>query len=175
MKQTRLSLSIFLVAVIAAAALIASTASGKAKAQPAVAAGSAISLKQTSLGKVLVDAGGRTLYLFLGDKHNLSRLSPAGRTVWPLFVSGTRPRATRGVIAARIGTAIGTRQITYNGHPLYYYIGDRKPGQTLGQGLNEFGARWYALAASGAAITSAPKSAAPAASTAPAYGLNYGY
>ncbi len=175
MKRTRLSLPILLVAVIAAVAVIVSTAGGKTKAQPAVPAGSAISLKQTSLGKVLVDARGRTLYLFAGDKHNLSRLSAAGRAVWPPFGSATPPRATGGVVAARIGTATGTTQITYNGHPLYYYVGDGKPGQTLGQGLNEFGARWYALARSGAAITSAPKSAAPKASTSPSYSSSYGY
>jgi predicted lipoprotein with Yx(FWY)xxD motif len=64
--------------------------------------------------------------------------------------------ADLGVVA---GTT-GVRQVTYNGHPLYYFVGDRNPGQTAGQGLNEFGARWYVLSASGAAVTSAPRTSA---------------
>jgi predicted lipoprotein with Yx(FWY)xxD motif len=171
MKRIRLSLII--VTVTAAVALIAGTAGGKTQAQPASA--SAISLKQTSLGKVLVNARGRTLYLFEGDKRNVSRLSAAGRAVWPPFTSATLPRATGGAAAGRIGTVTAGKQITYNGHPLYYYVGDHKAGQTLGEGLNEFGARWYALSASGAAITSAPKSMAPTASTPPSYSSSYGY
>jgi predicted lipoprotein with Yx(FWY)xxD motif len=170
MKRSRLSMTILIVAVIAGATLIASTAGGKTHAQPAP--GSAVSLRQTSLGKVLVDARGRTLYLFAADKRNVSKLPAAGRAVWPPFSSATLPRATGGAAAARIGTVTGGRQLTYNGHPLYYYVGDHGSGQTRGQGLNEFGARWYALSASGAAITSAPKSLAPKTSGLPSYGSN---
>jgi predicted lipoprotein with Yx(FWY)xxD motif len=63
-------------------------------------------------------------------------------------MSATRPAAAGGARAGEIGTvagAAGTAQVTYNGHPLYYFVGDRKPGQTAGQGLNQFGARWYVL------------------------------
>jgi predicted lipoprotein with Yx(FWY)xxD motif len=173
MKRIRLSLTTIVIAVTAAAALIASVAGGKTQARPAP--GSAISLEQTSLGKVLVNARGRSLYLFEGDKRDVSRLSAAGRAVWPPFTSATLPRATGGAAAGRIGTVTGGKQITYNGHPLYYYAGDHKSGQTLGQGLNEFGARWYVLSASGAAVTSAPKSVAPKASTPPSSSSGYGY
>jgi predicted lipoprotein with Yx(FWY)xxD motif len=180
MKRIRLSLPILVVIVAATVAIIVATSGGgTSKAQTAVAANSAISLKQTSVGKVLVDANGRTLYLFAGDKRNVSTLSAAGRAIWPPFTSTTRPQATGGVAAAQIGTATGTRgrtQITYNGHPLYYYVGDHQPGQTAGQGLNQFGGRWYALAATGAAITSAPKSApTPPASTGSGSTSSYGY
>ena len=58
-------------------------------------------------------------------------------------------------------------QITYRGHPLYYYVGDHTPGQTAGQGLNEFGGYWYVLSAGGSAITSASTSATPSTPTAP--------
>jgi predicted lipoprotein with Yx(FWY)xxD motif len=176
MNRTRLSLPILAVIVAAAVAVIVSISGGKTKAQPAVAAGSAISLKQSSVGNVLTDANGRALYLFAGDDRNVSRLSAAGRAVWPPFTSTTLPRATSGANAAQIGTATGTgggTQITYNGHPLYYYVGDHQPGQLLGQGLNQFGARWYVLSAKGNAITSAAKSA-----PAPASGgssSSYGY
>lgn len=177
MNRTRLSLPILVVLVAAIVAVIVAVSGGKTKAQPAVAAGSAISLKQTSVGKVLVDANGRTLYLFAGDKPNASTLSAAGLAVWPAFTAATPPRASGGVNAAQIGTATGSSgstQITYNGHPLYYYVGDHQPGQVLGQGLNQFGARWYVLSATGAANTSAPaKSAAAPAST--GSGSGYGY
>lgn len=67
-------------------------------------------------------------------------------------------------MAGDIGaTAAG--QVTYSGHPLYYFVGDHNAGQTAGQGLNEFGARWYVLSTSGAAITSAPKPSAQGTST----------
>lgn len=180
MNRTRLPLPILALVLVVAVAAIAVTSSGKSKgAQPTVAAGSAISLKQTSLGKVLTDANGRTLYLFAPDKRNVSVLSAAGRAVWPPFRSSSLPRATGGAAAAQIGTATatgGSTQVSYNGHPLYYYVGDHKPGQTLGQGLNEFGGRWYALSAAGAAITSAPRSVpAPPASTSSGSGSGYGY
>jgi predicted lipoprotein with Yx(FWY)xxD motif len=167
MNRTRVSLPIFVVILAATIAVVVSISGGKTKAQPAVAAGSAISLKQSSVGKVLTDANGRALYLFAGDNRNASRLSAAGLAVWPAFTSTRLPRATGGADAAQIGMATGTgggTQITYNGHPLYYYVGDHQPGQVLGQGLNQFGARWYVLAATGGAITSAPKSAPAAAS-----------
>lgn len=172
MKQTRLSLPIVVVLIAVVVAVIAST-SGASKKK--FAAGSVISVQQTSVGKALADANGRTLYLFAGDKPNVSQLSAAGRAVWPPFTAGVLPRATGGALRARIGTATanaGGTQISYNGHPLYYFVGDRQPGQTHGQGLNEFGGRWYVLSASGAAITSAPRAAAPSA---PAGGASYGY
>jgi predicted lipoprotein with Yx(FWY)xxD motif len=184
MTRNRLLLPILLV-VIAAVALIASTSGASKKAaRPSVAAGSAISLKQTSVGKTVVDANGRTLYLFAADKPNVSTLSAAGRAVWPPFTASSRPAAGSGVAASQIGTTNtgnGGAQVTYNGHPLYYFVGDHKPGQVLGQGLNEFGARWYVLSAGGAAITTARPSANAGGSTSnsgastPSGGLNYGY
>jgi predicted lipoprotein with Yx(FWY)xxD motif len=62
------------------------------------------------------------------------------------------PHARGGAVAAKVGTikaAGGDRQVTYNGHPLYYYAPDRKAGDTTGQGLNQFGAKWYVLSATG--------------------------
>jgi secreted repeat protein with Y-X4-D motif len=74
--------------------------------------------------------------------------------------STTTPRATRGARAASVGTIVGRggrRQVTYNHHPLYYYIGDQGPGDTQGQGVNQFGALWYVLSPSGNAITTAQR------------------
>jgi predicted lipoprotein with Yx(FWY)xxD motif len=169
------------VGIVAVVAVVAALSGGSTKPRAAVGSGAAVSIKQTSLGKTLVDANGRTLYLFQGDRPNVSTLSPAGQAVWPPFTSSTTPKPLDGAVAAEIGTitgANGTPQIVYNGHPLYYYVGDKSPGQTLGQRLNQFGARWYVLAPSGTAVTSAqsssaPKSSAPAAPS--SSGSGYGY
>ncbi len=167
MKNSRLSLPIVVLVIAAIVAVIATTSGAKKNVQ-AVSAAPAVSLRQTPLGSTLTDNQGRTLYLFAGDKPNVSTLSAAGRAVWPLFTSSTTPRAIGGAQASKVGTiagANGVPQVSYNGHPLYYFIGDKSPGQTTGQNLNEFGARWYVLSGSGAAITAAPKPAATNNST----------
>jgi predicted lipoprotein with Yx(FWY)xxD motif len=164
------------VVVAALVAVIVTTSGASTNKTPhSAAAGSAISLGQTSLGQTLVDANGRTLYLFEADKPNVSSLSAAGQAIWPPFTAGAKPRALSGAVAGRIGTIThaGSTQVTYNGHPLYYYVGDRGPGDTRGQGLNQFGALWYVVAAGGSAVTSAPSSPAPANQT--GGGSNYGY
>jgi predicted lipoprotein with Yx(FWY)xxD motif len=159
MNRTRLSFAGIAVVIAAVIAIVVGTSGGSAKtSQTGVSSGPAISLKQTSLGATLVDGSGRTLYLFEGDKRDKSTLSAAGQAVWPPFTSAKRPQARGGASTTDIGTIAGTGQITYAGHPLYYYIGDRNPGQTAGQGLNQFGALWYVLGGTGSAITSASSS-----------------
>jgi predicted lipoprotein with Yx(FWY)xxD motif len=163
MKRNRF-ISPGLVAVLAGFALLVVGVGGSAaeSERARTAARSAVGARQTPLGKVLVDADGRTLYLFKADRPNVSTLSRAGLAVWPAFTSTSTPRAERGARAASIGTIIGRgghRQVTYNHHPLYYYIGDQALGDTHGQGLNQFGALWYVLAPSGNAITGAPRTA----------------
>ena len=177
MTRNRLPLSILLIAIFAIVAVIAASSGGTKKApQRSVAGGSAISLAQTPVGRALVDANGRALYLFAGDKPNVSRLSAAGQAVWPPFTSSTLPAATGGASAAQIGSIAASKQITYNGHPLYYFVGDRNPGQTTGQGLNEFGARWYVISGAGAGITSAPSRGSTSQSpTSTSTGAGYGY
>ncbi|MGW0792410.1 COG4315 family predicted lipoprotein [Streptomyces sp. NPDC002911] len=110
-----------------------------------------------SLGNILVDHKGNTLYLFLADKKNKSNCTGACAEAWP-------PLLTKG--AAKVGNGVdkklldvtkrsdGDEQVTYNGHPLYYYASDTKPGQTNGQGLNQFGAEWYVLDAKGNKVES---------------------
>jgi predicted lipoprotein with Yx(FWY)xxD motif len=166
------------VAIVLAAIAVAVFAVGGGKAQashPQAAGGSAIAIRSTPLGKTLVDANGRTLYLFEGDRPGVSTLSAAGTAVWPRFVSAGHLKAEDGAQAGVIGTTTspaGVKQVTYAGHPLYYYVGDSKPGSTRGQGLNEFGALWYVLGPNGNAITHAA-SKSTAAPAAPA--TNYGY
>jgi predicted lipoprotein with Yx(FWY)xxD motif len=118
-------------------------------------ASSALGVRRTSLGRTLVDARGRTLYLFEADRPNLSNCSSACLTVWPALTAPGKPRARGGAVGSKIGTIPahgGKRQVTYAGHPLYYYIGDRKPGDVNGQGLNQFGAEWYVLSPAGRKI-----------------------
>ena len=135
---------------------------------------STINVRSTSLGKTLVDARGRTLYLFEGDQRDMSRLSSAGLSVWPRFVAAGAVTAGTGVQTTMLGrttTPRGVRQVTYDGHPLYYYIGDNKPGDTRGQRLNQFGALWYVLRPTGNAVTNTPDTTkAPSPGTTPGYG-----
>jgi predicted lipoprotein with Yx(FWY)xxD motif len=177
MSRTRFPLVAAVAVVVAAAVALIVATSGASTTKPhaAVAAASAISVKQTSRGPILVDANGRTLYLFEADRPNVSTLSAAGQAIWPLFTATTTPRALSGAVAGRIGTvtqAGGGAQVTYNGHPLYYYVGDHSPGQTSGQGLNQFGAVWYVLGPGGNPVTSAPSSPAPASGSGSS---RYGY
>ena len=129
---------------------------GGAAAAPApAAANSAVSLHSTSSGKVLVDVEGRTLYLFERDKADTSSCTGACQSIWPSLTSQSTPKAAGGVSAAKLSTIAapgGKRQVTYDGHPLYYYVGDRKPGDATGEGLKQFGAKWYVLAANGSKI-----------------------
>jgi predicted lipoprotein with Yx(FWY)xxD motif len=139
-------------AVGIAAALVATI---QAKPSSASRVGAVVSLRKTALGTVLVDARGRTLYLFEKDRNGVSSCSAACLAYWPALTSTGTPRAGTGVHQSLLELARahnGARQVTYAGHPLYYYVGDRKPGQTNGQGLNQFGAKWYVLSPSGRKI-----------------------
>ena len=123
--------------------------------QPKSAAGPSVKLASTSLGKVLVDSRGRTLYLFEADKGTMSTCSGACASVWPPVTTTGKATGGAGVRASELGTtkrADGTTEVTYNGHPLYAYAGDTAPGQTNGQGIDQFGAEWYALSAAGTKI-----------------------
>ena len=113
-----------------------------------------VGTESTSLGTVLVDSQGRTLYLFKADQGTKSACSGACASAWPpLRVSG-KPTVGGAATASKLGTtrrSDGKPQVTYNGHPLYTYTGDSKPGDVNGQGLTAFGAAWFALSPSGSA------------------------
>ena len=119
--------------------------------------GARIALGKTTLGRVLVDARGRTLYRFAKDKGGRSACYGACATYWPPLVSSAKPQAARGVRASLLGLTKrtdGKRQVTYAGHPLYTFSLDTRAGQTSGQGLSDFGGSWNAVAASGRAVKS---------------------
>jgi predicted lipoprotein with Yx(FWY)xxD motif len=144
---------------LAATAVLVVGASA-APASPEVTSSRAATVKvaNTSLGKVLVNSNGRTLYLFKKDSRNKSRCFGACADNWPpLRVSG-EPKAGRGVRQGLLGTirrSGGKRQVTYNGHPLYRFVGDQAAGDMNGQGINAFGAHWYVVSPSGKANTRA--------------------
>jgi predicted lipoprotein with Yx(FWY)xxD motif len=107
---------------------------------------------RTKLGRILIDARGRTLYLFEKDKGATSSCDGACASVWPPLTTGGKAKAGPGVTAAKLGVTKrtdGRTELTYGGHPLYTYAGDQKPGDVQGQGLDQFGAEWYVLAPGG--------------------------
>jgi predicted lipoprotein with Yx(FWY)xxD motif len=126
--------------------------SAAAAAKPSSGGGPSVKLASTKLGKVLVDAQGRTLYLFEADKGTKSACDGACASVWPPLTAKGKPTAGAGLTASMLGTtkrADGTTEVTYNGHPLYTYVGDSAPGQTSGQNLDDYGAEWYVLSSRG--------------------------
>jgi predicted lipoprotein with Yx(FWY)xxD motif len=132
-----------------AAASSASASSGAGSSATLAAAGS-------GLGQILVDSAGRTLYLFQADSGTTSNCTGACATAWPpLRVHGTA-QPGMGVTGSLVGTAPrsdGDAQVTYAGHPLYTFTGDKKAGDTNGEGVTAFGGAWMAVAPSGAAIS----------------------
>ena len=121
-------------------------------------AAAVVELRGSALGQILVDGQGRTLYLFEADRAGMSNCSGGCASAWPPYLSNGAPKAGNGVAGGQLGTIMrsddsGGTQVTYHGHPLYYYVGDNEPGVTAGQGLNQFGANWYVLGATGAPIT----------------------
>ena len=117
--------------------------------------GAVVATASAPLGQILVDGSGRTLYLFEADTTTASTCYDGCAVAWPPLLTTGAPAAGTGAIASELGTTTrkdGTVEVTYNGHPLYYYVGDAKAGDTTGQALNQFGAPWYVLAPSGSKI-----------------------
>jgi predicted lipoprotein with Yx(FWY)xxD motif len=117
-----------------------------------------VSATSTSLGMILVDGSGRTLYLFEKDQSDQSACAGACAAAWPVDQSNGTPKAGSGVKASMLGTikrGDNTTQVTYNQHPLYYYQGDSGAGQQNGQGVDAFGAKWFVVNPAGGAVTGA--------------------
>jgi predicted lipoprotein with Yx(FWY)xxD motif len=125
-------------------------------ATPGVASATPIiTAKSGSLGTFLTDAKGRTLYLWDADHGAMSTCNGECAQDWPPLTTKAAPKAGAGVKASLLGTSTrsdGTKEVTYAGHPLYYYAGDTGPGQTTGQGSAAFGAPWWVVTPAGKAI-----------------------
>ena len=125
------------------------------KASTRTTAAATVGVRNTSLGRVIVDGRGRTLYLFEKDTSRRSACSGQCAQFWPPLLTHGAPVARVGAkqsLLGKIRRADGTQQVTYAGHPLYLYVGDSRPGQTNGEGSQEFGAGWDALSPSGKKI-----------------------
>src|SRR4051794_5418536 len=137
------------VVVLFAAALAAVGYASSAMASERVAP--TLTARSSSFGKVLFDGRGFVLYAFTKD-HRASACSGACAKAWPPYVVRGGVRSGAGVKGSLLGTvrrANGARQVTYAGRPLYFYVGDRKPGQILCQNASEFGGLWLIVRPTG--------------------------
>jgi predicted lipoprotein with Yx(FWY)xxD motif len=133
-------------------------------------ASATVGVANSSLGSILVDSTGRTLYLFKADSGSTSACTGACATAWPPLLATGKRTAGTGLTASNLGTITrsgGNQQVTYNGHPLYLFIKDKKPGQTNGQGVTAFGAAWFALTPSGNQASAPASSSGSAGSSNP--------
>ena len=154
--------SLSLVIVVALTVAACGGSGGNASsATVTTASGSAttIRVQGSGLGKILVDAHGRSLYLFKADSPGVSACDGACAAAWPPLLAHGNPRVAGGANVSLLSTierSSGARQLAYNGHPLYLYAGDQKAGDVNGQGVTAFGAPWYALSPTGKQVTTSP-------------------
>jgi predicted lipoprotein with Yx(FWY)xxD motif len=172
LSSRTLSLAGRVAAPVAAAALIATACSSASNAfpgSPSTAAGPAspassvtVQTRTGPLGSFLADGSGRALYLFASDTSSASTCSGACAAAWPPLTAKGPVSATGGAASSDVATITrqdGAKQVTYAGHPLYYFAGDEAAGDTEGQGVDGFGALWWLVAPSGQKITNTASSA----------------
>ncbi len=161
--QNRAFTRVIGVMLTAGAALVlagcGSSSSSSATSSSAPAGASAVTVKTASgsHGTYLVSSSGRALYLWMGDKNGKSDCSGACADAWPPLVVTGAPTASSSATAADLATitrADGSKQVTYKGHPLYFFAGDPGSGTTTGDGSDGFGAKWWLVSPAGVAITS---------------------
>ena len=148
-------MKIVLIALTAALTLSLAGVSAVSAATASSARSATVGTARTGLGRVIVDARGHTLYLFEKDKRGQSACSGTCAAYWPPLLAHGKPVAIGGAKGSLLGTirrSDGSRQVTFAGHPLYLFAGDGKRGDTNGEGLQDFGAGWYALSPSGKKI-----------------------
>ena len=141
MKRVTLTAAVVLVAALALA-------------PAAMAKGAKVRLDKSEYGRVLMNGGGKALYLFTSDTRNQSNCEGDCAQAWPPFLTKGKPQAGNGLKGKLLGTirrADGSRQVTYRGHPLYFYVDDR-PGLILCQDVVEFGGTWLLVNRKGNAV-----------------------
>ena len=178
------------VAILAAACSSGSSTSsspGAATGAPAGASSSAsggsgstvIKTASSSGGTILTDGSGRAVYVWAKDGNGMSACTGACTGAWPPVMASGTVTASGSAKASDLGSITrsdGTKQVTYDGHALYYYVGDSGSGMASGQGSNSFGAKWWLVSPSGSDVTasvtsftagggSSTSTPAPAAST----------
>jgi predicted lipoprotein with Yx(FWY)xxD motif len=174
-------LPILLASLAAAAALAVAGCGGSSGGSSAAGTGStggasAVHTSHTSLGTLLVNGQGRTLYLFDKDTGPRSMCAGGCAGEWPPFTAKSLPKAAGGIPASAlslIDRGDGTRQVAIDGHPLYLFSGDQSAGQTNGQGLNDFGAQWWAVSPAGRSVTTTASSSSGGAAYSPSTSRGY--
>ena len=134
--------------------------------------GPGIKTASTSIGAVLTNSQGRTLYWFAPDTATKSKCNGSCATFWPP-VTGPVSAASGVSLPGKFGTITrsdGTMQATYDGHPLYTYSGDSGPGKTSGNGINSSGGLWHAVTPSGGMPGPAPSPSTSSSSSGGGYG-----
>jgi predicted lipoprotein with Yx(FWY)xxD motif len=144
-------------AATAPAAETEKSTSTAAATTPATTPGVAVTVKHASKLGTILAAGPKksTVYMFEGDKGAASSCSGACASVWPPVTTSGAPTVAGTAHSADLGTITrsdGTTQVTYKGHPLYFFARDKDSGDAYGEGVNGFGADWYVLAPSGAKV-----------------------
>jgi predicted lipoprotein with Yx(FWY)xxD motif len=160
-------------AAMLVAACSSSTKAGGGNSQTSTGGGSGASTVQTHsgpMGTFLTNGSGMSLYMFASDTSTKSSCTGACATFWPPLTASATPTASNGATSSMLATITrtdGTKQVTYDGHPLYTFKLDTAAGDTKGQGSNNFGAKWWLLAPSGQPITSTSggSSSAPSSSS----------
>ena len=156
------------VAVLAAACASGGGGSSSAPASPAASGASGsgsgatvITTATSSAGTFLIDGSGRAVYLWVKDTGDASTCTGACTGAWPPVTAAGPVTASGGASASDLGTITrsdGTKQVTYDGHPLYYYAGDSGSGMASGQGSDSFGAKWWLVSPSGSDLTASVSS-----------------
>jgi predicted lipoprotein with Yx(FWY)xxD motif len=155
--------AVLLLAALAVAGCGGGGKSSGSSGPPKTAAGgtATVGVSNAGLGDILVNSQGRTLYLFTRDSGTMSECSGACAVNWPPAQTAGKATVASGANASLVSTSArpgGEHQLTYNGHPLYLFKGDTKPGDTNGQGLTAFGGSWYALSPAGDQVSGQPVS-----------------
>jgi len=162
---------------LGAAALVAACSSGGTSSTGATASGTpagassssggstsggtVIETASSSAGTVLTNGSGRAVYLWAKDTGNTSNCNGACAGAWPPVTTTGSATASGGAKASDLGTisrSDGSKQVTYDGHPLYYFSGDSGPGTASGQGSDGFGAKWWLVAPTGSDVTASVSS-----------------
>ena len=141
--------------VLAVALLLLGATGAPAGASPAAPT---LTVGRSAYGTVLFDGRGKALYAFTRDRGGRSACSGACAAAWPPYIAGVDPRAGARAHASLLGTtrrADGRRQVTYAGRPLYYYVGDRRPGEILCQNVSEYGGLWLVVRPDGRLVRAA--------------------
>jgi predicted lipoprotein with Yx(FWY)xxD motif len=169
--MSQLSRRLGVVLVVAAASVLPATAAGASGGRSGSVTVKVVSSKK--YGTILETSSGRTLYLLTADKAKKLACNGGCLAIWPPLTTKGKPHAGSGVRSKLLGTVKrgGERQVTYDGHPLYFYAGDTGSGQDNGEGIVSFGGTWYVVGKAGKAVTA---TLASSSGGAPANGSNGG-